>query len=102
MPRFSLPDKFEDGDFAIFKKSFQRVAKANNWDDDGQLAALPLALAGRALLAFERGEASFKTIFDAFNLEAEFNTPRDKESAMKTFYACRWGNGLDLQYSPTG
>ena len=48
MPRFLLPDKFEDGDFATFKKSFQPVATANAWDDAGQLAALPLALTGRA------------------------------------------------------
>lgn len=34
-----------------FKKSFQRVGKAPNWDDDGQVVALPLALRERE---FER------------------------------------------------
>ena len=96
MPRFSLPEKFESGDFAIFKKAFERVAKANKWDDSEQLAALPLALSGRALLAFEAQETSFTTVSDAFkHLTEEFNAALDKESAMKQFYACRWGNGLD-------
>lgn len=96
MPRFSLPEKFESGDFAIFKKAFERVAKANKWDDSEQLAALPLALTGRALLAFESQETSYKTVDDAFkHLTEEFSKALDKESAMKQFYACRWGNGLD-------
>ena len=96
MPRFSLPEKFESGDFTIFKKAFERVAKANKWDDSEQLAALPLALTGRALLAFEAQETSFKTVADALkHLTEEFNKALDKESAMKQFYACRWGNGLD-------
>lgn len=96
MPRFSLPDKFDDGDIAVFKKAFERVAKANSWDDAQQLAALPLALTGRALSAFERGEADFKAVDEAFTyLEAEFNKALDKESAMKEFNACQWGEGLD-------
>ena len=96
MPRFPLPDKFADGDLVTFKKAFQRVAKANGWDEDGQLAALPLALSGRALIAFERGESGFKTSEDAFKyLETEFDKALDKETAMKSFNACRWGEGLD-------
>lgn len=96
MPRFPLPGKFESGDFTIFKKAFERVAKANKWDDSEQLAALPLALSGRALLAFEAGEKCFETIEEAFeHLAEEFDTSLDKESAMKQFYASRWGNGLD-------
>ena len=90
MPRFPLPDKFADGDVVTFKKAFQRVAKANGWDEDGQLAALPLALSGRALIAFERGESGFKTSEDAFKyLETEFDKALDKETAMKSFNACR-------------
>ncbi len=96
MPRFPLPEKFEEGDFSSFKKSFVRVSKANGWDSEEQLAALPLALVGRALLAFEAAEADFETVEDAFrHLEAEFDTALDKEAAMKAFHSSRWGEGLD-------
>lgn len=96
MPRFSLPEKFESGDVATFQKAFIRVAKANKWEESEQLAALPLALSGRALLAFEAQESNFKTVTDAFrHLTEEFSKALDKESAMKQFYACRWGHGLD-------
>ena len=95
MPRIPLPDKFDEGDIARFRKSFERVAKANGWTTEQQLASLPLALCGRALRAFEAKETSFKTISDAFvALESEFQSPRDKETALKEFYALRWGVGL--------
>ena len=95
MPRFPLPDKFDEGNIALFKKSFERIAKANGWSDEQQLASLPLALSGRALLAFEKKESAFKTIADAFAaLEIEFQSSRDKEAALKEFYALRWGVGL--------
>lgn len=95
MPRFPLPDRFEEGDIARFRKSFERVAKANGWTAEQQLASLPLALCGRALRAFEAKETNFKTIADAFDaLESEFQSPLDKETALKEFYALRWGVGL--------
>ena len=94
--RFPLPAKFEDGDFSTFRKSFERVAKANGWKEEEQLAALPLALGSRALLVFEEKEKTLKTIAEAWKiLEEEFNSPLDKETAMKEFYAYRWGVGLD-------
>ena len=95
MPRFPLPEKFEDGNFAKFRKSFVRVAKANGWSETEQLASLPLALGGRAFLAFEKEEAKFKTISDALSfLDEEFHSARDKEAALKEFYSLRWGVGL--------
>lgn len=95
MPRFPLPEKFDDGNFDKFKKSFQRVAKANGWTDEEQLACLPLVLGGRALLAFERKESKFATIKDAFSgLEDEFHSTLDREMALKEFYGLRWGVGL--------
>jgi hypothetical protein len=88
MPRFPLPEKFDEGNLALFLKSFERIAKANGWTAEQQLASLPLALSGRALLAFEKGESGFKTIADAFAaLEVEFQSSRDKELALKEFYA---------------
>ena len=96
MPRIPLPAKFEDGDLPSFRKSFERVAKANGWTEEEQLWTLPLALANRALVAFERKESNIKSIADAFKvLEEEFNSARDREAAMKEFYSCQWGVGLD-------
>ena len=96
MPHFQLPDKFEDGDLEKFKKSFERVAAANGWTPERQLAALSVALSGRALLAFEKEEAKFKTLTDAFDhLKAVFNSARDQDSSMKEFYNSEWGVGVD-------
>ena len=95
MPRFPLPEKLDDGNIALFRKSFERIAKANEWSAEQQLASLPLALSGRALRAFEEGEAGFKKVEDAFAaLEVAFQSSRDKETALKEFYALRWGVGL--------
>lgn len=96
MPRFPLPEKFSDGDFTEFRKSFKRVAKANDWDDAAQLSALPLALSGRALLTFEEKEDKFSTVDEALDcLAAGFNSSLDRDSAMKEFHTLRWGVGLD-------
>lgn len=97
MPRFPLPDKFSDGDFSVFKKAFVRVAVANAWSDEQRLSVLPLCLGGRALASFEKNEASAKTISAALTaLESEFNATTDKDAALKEFYSCVWGHGLDL------
>ena len=97
MPRFPLPEKFSDGDFTAFKKSFNRVAIANAWTDEQKLSALPLGRHGRALTIFEKKEDTFKTIDDAFKgLEEEFDATSDKDNALKEFYLCSWGQGLDL------
>ena len=97
MPRFPLPDKFSQGDFSAFKKSFNRVAAANSWTDEEKLSVLPLCLHGRALATFEKHEASIKSIGDAFShLTKEFEAAADKDSALKEFYSCAWGHGLDL------
>ena len=102
MPRIPLPSKFEDGDFSSFRRAFERVAKANRWTDEEQLASLPLALAGRALLAFEKEENKMTKIADAYKiLEEKFNSTLDREDAMKEFYACQWGVGLDLDVFAT-
>lgn len=97
MPRIPLPAKFEDGDFSTFRKSFERVATANGWKDNAVLlAVLPVVLGGRALVAFERKEKSVTTIEEAWKvLEDEFNSTLDRENAMKEFYNCQWGIGLD-------
>ena len=96
MPRIPLPSKFEDGDFASFRRLFERVAKANAWTEEQQLATLPLALGSRALLAFEREEAKIANIADAYKvLENEFGSALDREAAMKEFNSCQWGVGLD-------
>lgn len=98
MPKFPLPEKFLEGDTESFKKNFERVAKANGWNDDQQLAALPLALGGRALLAFEREEAKCKTVAEVFKvLVDEMSKPLDKECALKEFYSTLWGPGLSPQ-----
>ena len=97
MPKFPLPDKFSDGDFSVFKKAFRRIAVANAWTDEQQLSFLPLCLDGRALASFEDNEATTKTISAAFTaLETEFNAAADKDNALKQFYSCAWGQGLDL------
>ena len=97
MPRFALSEKFSDGDISKFEKTFNRVAKANEWTEDQKLATLPLHLDGRALVAFENHEKSFNSVADAFKLLfAEFGAVLDKDSAMKEFYSCVWGPGLDL------
>ena len=96
MPNFQLPEKFEEGNFDKFRKQFKRVATANGWPDERQLAALPLALSGGALYAFEKEESSFKTLDDAFaHLEKEFSSARDQDEAMKEFYSLQCGNGVD-------
>lgn len=96
MPNFQLPEKFEDGDLESFKKAFTRVATANGWSDEKQLAALPLALSGRALRAFEKSEGKYKTLAEAFvHLEGEFNSSRDQDASMKEFYSLQWGSGVD-------
>ena len=72
------------------------MAALNGWSNEEQLATLPMALAGRALLVFEKKEVAIKTIEEAFLLlTAEFDAPRDREAAMKEFYSCRCGIGLD-------
>ena len=96
MPRFPLPDKFSDGDVIRFKKSFNRIAKANGWSEEERLFSLPLCLQGRALIAFEKDESSFTSVDDAFKaLEVEFGS-LDKDNAIKEFYSCSWGLGLDI------
>ena len=95
MPRFPVPQNFDDGDFAKFEKAFQRTAKANGWTEEEQLASLPLMLSGRALRVFEREETKLKTIAEALRcLQEEFHSARDKEAALKEFYSLRWGVGL--------
>lgn len=97
MPRIPIPAKFEDGDFSAFRKNFERVAKANAWSNEEQLAVLPVTLGGRALVAFEKKESGLAKIEDALKvLEDEFTSTLDREAAMKDFYACQWGVGLDL------
>lgn len=97
MPRFPLPDKFTDGDFERFAKSFERIAKANGWSEDEKMTCLPLCLQGRALIAFEKHEKSCKSLTEAFKvLAAEFSGALDKDSAMKEFNSCSWGAGLDI------
>ena len=97
MPRFPLPDKFSDGDVIRFKKSFNRIAKANGWSEEERLFSLSLCLQGRALIAFEKDESSFTSVDDAFKtLEVEFGGSLDKDNAIKEFYSCSWGLGLDI------
>ena len=97
MPRIPLPDKFSHGDFSAFKKSFNRVAAANSWTDEEKLSVLPLCLHGRALATFEKHEPTIKSVEDAFiHLTKEFEAAADKERALKEFYSCAWGYGLDL------
>lgn len=97
MPRFPLPDKFSDGDYASFEKLFKRVATANAWTEEQKLSALPLCLHGRALSVFEKNEKKITTISEAFSfLEKEFMTSTDRNGAMKEFYLCKWGHGFDL------
>ena len=60
------------------------------------MAALPLALSGWALSAFEKDESSFKTLADAFALlEKEFSSARDQDASMKEFYSLQCGSGVD-------
>ena len=88
MPNFQLPEKFEDGNFEKFKKASERVATANGCTDERQLAALPLALFGTALSAFEKEEKTVKALADAFDhLAKEFSSARDRNSSMKEFYS---------------
>ena len=97
MPRFSLPEKFSNGDYESFEKEFKRVASANAWTDEQQLSAFPLCLHGRALSIFEKNEKTIGKITDAFAcLTKEFKASADRDAAMKEFYTCNWGPGLDL------
>ena len=96
MPNFQLPEKFDGGNFEKFKKEFKRVTIVNGWSDDKKLAALPLALSGRALSAFEKGESGITTLDDAFSLlEKEFTSARDQDASMKEFYSLQCGSGVD-------
>ncbi|TGZ60961.1 hypothetical protein CRM22_008258 [Opisthorchis felineus] len=97
--RIPWPQPFEDGDVRTFLEDFEDVAEAAGLETDrGKLAALKTLLRGRAKAALDaarRGPRKMDWAAAKEALAAEFDTPADRQEAMRRFKTASMGPGCD-------
>ncbi|VDP76388.1 unnamed protein product, partial [Echinostoma caproni] len=93
------PAAFEDGDVRMFLEEFEDVAElAGIRTDHGKLTALRALLKGRAramLDAARRGPEKMEWAAAKNALIAGFNTPADRQEALRHFKKAQLGVGVD-------
>ncbi|VDP96556.1 unnamed protein product [Echinostoma caproni] len=93
------PAAFEDGDMRMFLEEFEDVAElAGIRTDRGNLTALRALLKGhaRAMLdAARRGPEKMEWAAAKDSLIAGFDTPADRQEALRRFKTAQLGVGVD-------
>ena len=87
MAQSILPERFLDGDFALWLHHFERCALANSWNDETRLVKLPAFLQGPAAAYYEALPAASKDTIAHLteNLTACFSPITDRERHYRMF-----------------